>query len=270
MVKKFLGYLLALIVLAFFWFSKPSLELEESPKLSSGDSIGSVLEVSGNVLTKTSTQAYFHPASKGSPLHSIQHFITGVEGKTLLEIDGGQFTLGPNSRIKIEDAEKSVRVRLLDGELRRLNKKGRAEFFIDNQLETDLTLNRKPTAPLASVPTLAEIHEVSKKPKTQVNSQINEEQILKNVRFSQKFFEKCFIAHYQRASGKTQGGRILVQYRVVKSGKIKEPSVKKSDYSDDNFHNCLEEVFRRIRIKNYSGPEATLEFPIDINLPDGQ
>ena len=97
---------------------------------------------------------------------------------------------------------------------------------------------------------------------------VNEKQIHDNIRLSQKFFEKCFIAHYTRKNGKTIGGRSWVRFMIASNGKLTGPKVFKSVYKDDEYHKCLEEVFRRIRIKGYTGPETQMEFPMDITLPE--
>jgi len=265
---KSLGIFAAFLVCAWLWIQGPQLGPTGNLKtIEPGDQFGQILEISGNVLTKASDQSYFYKAEKGSSLHPVQHLLTGVDGKALLKVDGGQFELAANSRIKINKKQDSIEVHLLDGQLRRLNKNGNVKFFVNSLVETDLVLTQKPRAPLAELPKVSEIQKVPETtPKTK--SIVDEEQILENVRFSQSFFEKCFISHYQRVSGDTKGGRIVVEYKVDVSGRVRSPEVKSSHYQDDVFHECLVEVFRRIRIKNYKGPEVRLEFPIDINLPE--
>ena len=84
----------------------------------------------------------------------------------------------------------------------------------------------------------------------------------------QRFMEKCFIKHYERKLGDTQAGQIILRFKIIKSGKLKNIAIKQSDFKDDKFHDCLTEVISRVRIKLYNGKPQVVDFPILVTLPN--
>lgn len=263
----------AAVGLGLFMGLSPSLltRLDANNSSHSEDqALGEIVEIRGSTLKKKHAQEFFHGANAGQKIFPLDRILTGFDSEVLVSI-GESFWLLPNSQVKIVRPQKQTEVHLISGSLKRIKKNSRTKFFVSGVPSSDLLIKRGSLSPLTSLP-LADVtlEAVAVGPKPEKVAGINEKQIHQNFKLHQKFIEKCFIAHYSSAAGKTKSGKVWLKFKIGKKGKILEPNVSRSDYVDEKFHNCLENVVSRVQINGYNGPLAQVEFPINIKIPETQ
>jgi|GEM_PF-2972529 len=281
-----LWFLGATIALGLFLGVRPSKYVELDPLFKAEPTqkpLGKILETKGSSLAKSKAQRFFHPASAGQKLFSLHRILTGFDSEVLVDL-GEAFWLLPNSQVKLNHTGKDLEVHLLAGSLKRVpkastknmnknikkssKKESRTKFFVAGVPTSDKEIRRGHLASLTKLPfDELKMETVAEPKKAEKIAGINELQIHKNFRLHQKFIEKCFIAYYSSVSGKTKSGKVWLRFKIKKAGKVDSPAVSRSDYKDEKFHNCLENVVSRVKIKGYKGPVAQVEFPIDIQLP---
>ena len=257
------GFWLAVLILATFSFFSFNLVRSPAPI---GESAGRILKVQGEVLSKAETQDFFVEAKKNQALFPMHKVLTGFDSHAQVQF-GRSFSMMPNSSIRLERNEKDYNIHVLSGRVKLEGEdSNNTHFFISGKEVQGPLIDKGALAQLSNI----SLDSIQLEKPNHTNSKttaISEKQIHQTFRLHQRFVEKCFIKHYSRTKGQTQSGKVWIRFRVSKSGQLLQPKVRKSDYKDEDFHTCLLEVVSRVQLKNDSGEEVQIEFPIDIQLP---
>lgn len=261
------GFVLTLLILITFAFLSVNLVnnpfQESEPDVSP---IGELLKVRGETLSKTQNQDFFHKASSGQKLFPTQKLMTSFDSQALIDL-GTKFWLMSNSYIRLDKDKNNFNVHVLSGKVKiKGEASNNVHFFVEGKEQKGEVIQKGAIAQMTHLPLDGIQMEHPGQAQTTTTS-IDEKQIHQTFKLHQRFVEKCFIKHYSRSNGQTRSGKVWIRFMVGKSGRLRQSQVKRSDYKDGAFHNCLLEVVSRVRLKNYSGPQVQVEFPIDIQLP---
>lgn len=256
---KWIGFLALIAGLILFFFTD-SLNFN-----SAHGPISGVIEMSsGDVLGKGHTDSFYKPLSKGHELSPQYKILTSFDSSAVINY-GENFTLKANSLVRLEQKGRHFSVHLISGNLSR-EKIGSTSFYVNGKSVSSQDIETSGVTQLSQVP-IDEVSVRAENPEQTPNA-TNKKQIYQTFKLHQRFIEKCFIKHYSRKEGQTSSGKVWVRFTVTKKGSLEDPSIHKSDYSDQEFHRCLKEVVSRVQLKNYSGPSMQIKFPINIELPE--
>lgn len=226
---------------------------------------GRILSVEGTVMGRASSDPFFQDLEINSPLMSGQKVLTGFNSQSLIEF-GETFLLMANSSIRLLKTGSKYQVHLLAGEIKRDEPGHSTEFLIDNQATQDKVIRTGQLAAIADFPTLTDMPNGAvpgHKPNTKVQALLQD-----TFRLHQRYMEKCFIKHYERKQGQTQSGVVWLEFNIEKTGNFSQIQIKKSDFVDPQFHQCITEVVSRVQLKFYDGDFEKIDFPVQINLPN--
>ncbi|MCB0378175.1 MAG: hypothetical protein KDD33_06760 [Bdellovibrionales bacterium] len=262
-MKKWAAPFALLVGLLLFYLADSQTLMGWLPSHTKPESVGEVLEVQGEALAKSVDQDVYQSLKAGTEIGPAFQIITSFDSQALLKF-GETFRLFANSAVRLEKAKDAFKVYLLSGRLEREGDVA-AEFYINGKLQSSKSLKKAGITQLTQIP----LDEVSTLQATggQTTAADQQKQIHQTFGLHQRFIEKCFIKHYSRTLGKTKSGQVWLRFQVTSKGDLLGPTIKKSDYKDEEFHNCLKEVVSRIQLKNYQGPEMMVEFPLNIELP---
>ena len=247
--------------LLLFFFSSTDLNLFSTKQVKKE---GSVKTMSGTVMGKSHQDEYFKNLKAGSPLTSPFRVVTGFNSEATLFF-GEEFKVAANSSLDLIRKAGRYEIQLVSGKIQRLGKSATVDFFSNNKkaLGPEITSNPGPV--------ISHLDDFNLPSKSQASLKKFDPEFQKRLKetfkLHQRFIEKCFIKHYDRVRGKTQTGRVLIQFQVHLKGKIKDIEIMGSDYKDDDFHKCLVEVVSRVQLKYFEGPTMTVNFPIKLQLP---
>ncbi len=255
---KTLASLLLLVLLGVFFLTN-NLKLNKQPP---PQPIGSVTQTQGVVMIKNEFDTYFKNLAPEHPISSPAKILTGFDSFVTFNI-GEDFKLYEQSQIEIKQQASKTQIILKHGVIERLDPElNNVEIYVAKKLQTQ--------SKVEAVRINTKIKSVSpNKPLTITKNETAEfqNQLKNTFRLHQRFLERCFIKHYERKSGKTNGGDLLLRFTVDEKGALTEIKIIQSDIEDDKYHSCIREVVSRIRIRYYDKKVRTVNFPIQIRLP---
>jgi hypothetical protein len=257
---KWLIILILMGFLSYLFFSSPISFLQFNDKKFSGK----VISVQGTVLGRSAEDRTFKNLTINSPITQSFKIKTGFKSSTLVEF-GETFKILAETSVELLNIGKRFEVHLISGEIERSKVTQKTDFLINNKkinikkisYQLDTNKNNK----------LLNTNDESKYNKGTLNTKL-QHSLKKTFKLHQRFLEKCFIKHYERSSGKTQSGTILLDFNIDKKGHLNSLKIKQSDYKDDSFHQCILDVISRIQMNRQSSEVFNVEFPIEVSLPN--
>lgn len=260
-MKKWLIYLVGIGTVGLFIFTS-DLQLFSSSKKSKES--GKIVSVEGTVMGRSPQDPFFLDLKTQSPIFSGQKILTGFNSQTLIDF-GEEFLLMANTSVRLVKEGDLYHVYLLAGEIRRQNPGTSAEFWVDSNVVKGSVIRTGQKAAIADFPNLGDLPAdkvAGEQPNTKIQALLQD-----NFRLHQRFMEKCFIKHYERKEGQTQSGVVWMEFNLEKNGNFSSIHVKKSDFQDPQFHQCIAEVVSRVQLKYYEGEFMKIDFPIQVTLP---
>ena len=227
---------------------------------------GSVLNLNGMVLIKTKNNPSFVNMEQNQTLGlGVQTIVTGFESSA--EINFGEtFEILENSSIKIQGERHRVVVYVDRGAIQRSNPKDNVVFILDNEEQKSLKI-QSPNKMTLTGQTFQQNSGATNIPDLGVPLEF-QQLLTETIKLHQRFIEKCIIKLYERKKGNLEKGTVHTRFTLNKKGRIENASVTESPYQDPIFIDCIEEVISRVRFKGYKGQSKTVNFPIEIQLPN--
>lgn len=148
-----------------------------------------------------------------------------------------------------------------DGEM--LDPKGAGIVRERHLLLTPLNIGEPPAAPVTATPPTVQ----RPNPAPSSSSASPESQALTNeyldgeIAKQAEQFQRC-----QNNALREQGevkGQILIGLTITPDGKISQVRVLTSTLQDDKLHNCVIQVFQRLKFKNFSGAPIVRSYPLN-------
>jgi outer membrane biosynthesis protein TonB len=104
-----------------------------------------------------------------------------------------------------------------------------------------------------------------------LRSTLTNDDIRTQLRAQAGSFQKCYVTMVNRMSeagisaGALPKGEVSVAFKILPSGKVEEPRVKKSPFKDSTFDRCVTEALGRLRFRQFQGAAIPIgDFPITL------
>lgn len=73
--------------------------------------------------------------------------------------------------------------------------------------------------------------------------------------------QKCWLSRLKDSS--TLKGQIVMQFQILKRGKVKDVHIADSTLNDETLKKCVTSVFERLQFRSFKGAEISLAYPIN-------
>lgn len=212
---------------------------------------------------KTPEAESFINLSSQSPFHSPLQIVTGFESEVQLSF-GESFKVLENSSVRLRKQANVFFVDVIRGSVERENPESNVEFQVDGKTKTGLAISAPTNQELVSVE--------SNKPKNGSLTPNPDDEfqtlLAETLKLHQRFLEKCFIKLYEKKNGTLLGGQVNTRFQISTKGQVQNVNIVQSDFNDNAFNTCVKEVISRVQFKGYKEGARTVDFPIQINIPN--
>ncbi len=227
--------------------------------------IGQIKNTKGLVLGKAPAADSFSSLASQSPLLGPLRIVTGFDSEADL-LFGEPFKILENSSVHLYKRANKYFVEIIRGGIKRQAPSKQVEFQVNGQSKSGLEIfapSDQKLVALKPVENQAANGAITAQPSTDFQDLIGN-----TLKLHQRFLEKCFIKLYEKQHGQIQAGQVRTRFKINRKGHIDQVEILDSAFKDESFKSCVQEVISRVQFKNYQDGVRTVEFPIEIQLPN--
>ncbi len=250
-----------IILLGGVLFFTKDLQLSESRVASA---IGRVGETKGLVLGKSQEQESFTNLASKTALQGPLHIVTGIESEVDLQF-GEAFKVLEKSSVRLSKQANRFFVEVIRGSVQRTKPEPHVEFQVEGQSKKGLNISAPQNQTMVALQ-VKENQAIAGAIATPTSPDF-QNLITSTMNLHQRFLEKCFIKLYEKQKGSIAAGVVNTRFQINKKGHVASVQIIASDFQDQDFKSCVQEVISRVQFKGYREEPRTVDFPIQIQLP---
>lgn len=228
-------------------------------KLPSQKSIATVEKLSGDVSVTKKFKLKSKPVNDKTNLNSLDSIETSDSSKAEIEFPTGEkIILLDNSKVLIDEDNQNIQLILNRGDIEIQNYGSNDKISISYQ---GLKVLLREWEAYKKNKVLSYEDQRKSINSFQSDQRLSETYVADLIQTHKQKFLQCYNKLLQKTPGLT--GSVTMSFTIEKSGKISNPNVASSQFSDSEFKSCLFEVLKRIEFKAFEGEPISTVIPLN-------